>query len=132
MAHTSSSTPLDQSIMPYITRGALRVEDLLDAVKLSDLPLAFDALLEMARTHRLVKIEQKVLEIKGWEKEQRERAAREVVAEVRPVLEVSESVSLAKTRREPQIVLSRRWTGRRVHQCACASRYQICVERSYR
>ena len=65
------------------------MEDLLDGVKSSDLPLSFDALLHAARTDRLTTLEAKVLEIKGWEKEQRERQAREVIEEIRPVTQVS-------------------------------------------
>jgi hypothetical protein len=76
-------------MIPYFTSGQITVEELLDGVKPSDLPLAFDALLVAARAMKLSNIEQTVLEIKGWEKEQRERQARQVVEEVRPVTEVS-------------------------------------------
>ena len=64
------------------------MEDLLDGVKPSDLPLAFDALLDSFRANHLTMMEKKILEIKGWEKEQRERQAREITEEVRPVTEV--------------------------------------------
>lgn len=87
LTHRSQS-PMDPMI-PYFTSGQITVEELLDGVKPSDLPLAFDALLVAARAMKLSNIEQTVLEIKGWEKEQRERQARQVVEEVRPVTEVS-------------------------------------------
>ena len=78
-----------EPIIPYLTNGDISVEDLLDGVKPSDLPLAFDALIEAARANKLTQMEQKVLEIKEWEKDQREKAAQKVVEEIRPVPEVS-------------------------------------------
>lgn len=74
------------------------MEQLLDGVKPSDLPISFDALLEASRANKLTIMEETVLTIKGWEKEQRERQARQVVEEVRPVLEVGTTL-LIKLRR---------------------------------
>jgi len=65
------------------------VEDLIDGIKSTELPLAFATLLEAARENGLYDLEHKVQEIQGWEKEQRERQARQMVEEVRPVTEVS-------------------------------------------
>lgn len=100
-------------MIPYFTSGQITVEELLDGVKPSDLPLAFDALLVAARAMKLSNIEQTVLEIKGWEKEQRERQARQVVEEVRPVTEVSHQAgprSSAESREAPHQA-RRRQTG---------------------
>jgi hypothetical protein len=66
------------------------------------MPLAYESLLELARNHGLSKVDEAVREHQGVERERRELLQREVVEEVKPVLEVSCAVILQPT--DPNVV----------------------------
>ena len=85
-----ASASLDP-LLPYIGRGRIPVADILGAIDTSNLPLAYEALLELGRTSGENAITEQVQELMGIEQEQRQQLAREIeeVDEVMPVLDVS-------------------------------------------
>jgi hypothetical protein len=72
-----------------LTDPRLSVATLVGAVETSRLPLVFDALLDLARRSSTPDIADQVHELQGLDKERREMQARDMPAEVMPVLEVS-------------------------------------------
>ncbi|EIW68704.1 hypothetical protein TREMEDRAFT_69156 [Tremella mesenterica DSM 1558] len=71
----------------YLVHPLLPLEELMGALKPSDLPVAYDSLEKLARRQGLRDLEDAVRQLQGLEKERREMQARAVVEEVRPVLE---------------------------------------------
>lgn len=76
--------------MSYLASQSLTISDFTPAFKPSELPLMFDALTKIAEKLRLDRIKMDIMYARGMEEERRENAAVEHVAEVLPVLEVSE------------------------------------------
>lgn len=78
-------------LLPYLSNGRIPVADMLGAIETSNLPLAFEALMELGRSSGDRSITDQVQELMGIEQQQREQQAREIeeVAEVMPVLDVS-------------------------------------------
>lgn len=75
--------------MPYLNNDSIKVERLLDGIRPSDMPLAYEALTQMARREGSDDLLGAVEHHQGLEKEKREILARETVQEVKPVMEVS-------------------------------------------
>jgi hypothetical protein len=79
-------------MLPYLQHPSLPLPVLLDGIKPSDLPVATEALLELARSYALEGMEREIQLFQGHEREKREILSRQVVQEVVPVLEVGEIV----------------------------------------
>ena len=78
-------------LLPYLSNGRIPIADMLGAIETSNLPLAFEALMELGRSSGDSSITDQVQELMGIEQQQRQLQAREIeeVAEVMPVLDVS-------------------------------------------
>ncbi|KAK6904008.1 hypothetical protein I203_107520 [Kwoniella mangroviensis CBS 8507] len=84
----SAQSSLDPLVL-YLHHPSLPVSALLEGLEPSAVPLACDALIEAARRHNMTQLEDSVREFQGLEKQRREEIAREIIDEVKPVLETS-------------------------------------------
>ena len=75
-------------MIPYLAHPDLPLSYLLSGLRPSDLPVAFDALLELSQRENLPQLGEIARQLQDSEKERRETQAREMVEEVHPVLEV--------------------------------------------
>nr|XP_018265754.1 DNA-directed RNA polymerase, mitochondrial [Kwoniella dejecticola CBS 10117]OBR87912.1 DNA-directed RNA polymerase, mitochondrial [Kwoniella dejecticola CBS 10117] len=84
----SSQSSLDP-LVPYLsnTSSSLPVSTLLEGLDPSAVPLACEALIETAKQHDMADLEDAVRDFQGLEKARREEIAREIIEEVKPVLE---------------------------------------------
>ncbi|WVR04429.1 hypothetical protein IAU60_001432 [Kwoniella sp. DSM 27419] len=82
----SAQAPLTP-MLPYLNHPSLPISVLLDGLEPSSVPLAIDAVLDVAAQNDLHELEGAVREYQGIEQEKRDIIAREVIEEVKPVLE---------------------------------------------
>ncbi|OCF41176.1 DNA-directed RNA polymerase, mitochondrial [Kwoniella heveanensis CBS 569] len=82
----SSQSPVTP-IIPYLAHPSLPIATLLEGLEPSAVPIAIDAVLEAAKQQDIPELEEAVREFQGIEKQRREEIAREVIEEVKPVLE---------------------------------------------
>lgn len=88
-AGTVAARQTIEPLEPYIIREPSLVTELLDGVKQSDLPLAYDALIQVAENENMREIAQRVDEFQQIQAARKQRVAEDVVADVSPVMEVS-------------------------------------------
>ncbi|WVN88677.1 uncharacterized protein L203_103890 [Cryptococcus depauperatus CBS 7841] len=91
-----SQSPLTP-ILPYLNHPLLPVSTLLQGLDPSSLPLACQSLIEAADQYNLPELKASVQEFQGVEKLKRETQVSEVIDEVLPVLENTESTKDAPT-----------------------------------
>jgi DNA-directed RNA polymerase len=88
MLTTSVGSSID-ALAPYFSNDSLKADQLFEAIRPSDLPLAYEALADLAHRHHLQDLGEQVHDHQEGERNRREFIARAVVDEVKPVSEVS-------------------------------------------
>lgn len=89
----SSESPID-ALIPYFENQAIKAESLLEAIRPSDMPLAYEALETLATRHQLPLVLEAIEAHQGMARDRQDELAREIIPEVKPVLEVSCTVEL--------------------------------------
>ena len=84
---SSSKTPL-QALVPYLQTGSLSVGSLIRGLRVDLVDDAFEALDRLAEENQMEGVQRALKDLQGEATAERERATREVVEELRPVMEV--------------------------------------------
>jgi len=75
-------------LLPYFSNGTLKVGELMAGIRPADVEKALDALTAMAKQHKMEGLESEIQEAQGLKEEERKKAAREVIPEIKPIMEV--------------------------------------------
>jgi len=103
-ADSRSKGKLDP-LIPYFTNGTLEVAELMAGIRPADSEKALEALTAMAKQHKMEGLEVEIQEAQGLKEEERKSAAREVVPEIKPIMEVGRRKRRADVQSESKITL---------------------------